>query len=98
MTTFLNVLEWTAIAFGAVATILTLIRLTVGDASRGKAKPGARAGAFRLLCYSLGLMLGCAGDLINGTASWAPIGISLCLIGFAFIWDVRLQFGSASRA
>ena len=48
MTTFLNILFWTAIAFGAVATVLTLIRLTVGDAVRGKAKPGARASAWRL--------------------------------------------------
>ena len=98
MTTFLNVLCWTAIAFGAVATILTLIRLAVGDAARGKAKPGARASAWRLLCYSLGVMLGSAGDLIKGTAAWVPIGLSLCLIGFAFIWDMRLQFGPASHA
>jgi hypothetical protein len=98
MTTFLNVLDWAAIAFGAVATILTLIRLTVGDASRGKAKPGARAGAWRLLCYSVGVTLGSAGGLMKGTAAWVPIGLSLCLIGFAFIWDMRLQFGPASHA
>jgi len=35
---------------------------------------------------------------INGPAAWVPIGISLCLIGFAFIWDMRLQFGPASHA
>ena len=98
MTTFLNILFWTAIAFGAVATVLTLIRLTVGDASRGKAKPGARASAWRLLCYSLGVMLGSAGDLISGPAAWVPIGLSLCFIGFAFIWEMRLHFGRASQA
>jgi hypothetical protein len=98
MTTFLNILFWAGTAFGAVATVLTLIRLTVGDAARGKAKPGARASAWRLLCYSLGLMLGPAGDLFNGPAAWVPISLSLCLVGFAFIWDVRLQFGRASRA
>ena len=98
MTTFLNVLDWTAIVLGTVGSILTLIRLTVGDAARGKAKPGARASAWRLLCYSLGVMLGSAGDLIKGTATWVPIGLSLCLMGFAFIWDMRLQFGPASHA
>jgi hypothetical protein len=98
MTTFLNVVDWTAIAFGAVATILTLIRLTLGDAARGKAKPGARASAWRLLCYSLGVTLGSASHLVNGTASWVAVGLSLCLVVFALIWEVRLLLRPASQA
>jgi hypothetical protein len=98
MSAFLNVLEWTALALGAAATILTLIRLTVGNAAPGKAKPGARASAWRLLCYSVGVTLGAASQLVNGRASWVPLGLSLCLVGFAFIWDMRLVFRPASRA
>jgi hypothetical protein len=98
MSTFLNVVDWTAIALGAAATIMTLIRLTVGNAAPGKAKPGARASAWRLLCYSVGLTLGSASHLVNGKGSWVPLGLSLCLVVFAFIWDMRLVFGPASRA
>jgi hypothetical protein len=98
MTTFLNVLDWTAIVLGTVGSILTLIRLTVGDAARGKAKPGARASAWRLLCYSLGVTLGSASHLVNGKALWLPLGLSFCLIVFAFSWDVRLLLRPASHA
>jgi hypothetical protein len=98
MTTFLNVVDWTAIVLGAVASILTLIRLTVGDAARGKAKPGARATAWRLLCYSLGVTLGSASHLVNGKASWLLLGLSFCLIVFAFSWDMRLLLRPASHA
>jgi hypothetical protein len=98
MSTFLNVLAWTAFALGATAIIVTLIRLTVGDAAPGKAEPGARATAWRLLCYSIGVTLGAASHLVNGRASWVLLSLSLCLIVFAFSWDVRLVFGPASCA
>jgi hypothetical protein len=94
MSTFLNVLERTAIACGVGATIMALIRLTLGDAAPGKAKPGARGSAWRFLCYSVGALLLSASHLVDGTASWAPLGLALGLVVFAFIWDVRL----ASRA
>lgn len=90
MSTFLNVLDWTAIACGVAATIMALIRLTLGDAAPGKAKPGARSSAWRLLCYSVGVMLGSASHLVNGTASWVPLGLSVCVVVFAFTWDVRV--------
>lgn len=98
MSMFLAVLYWLVIASLAVAAILTLIRLTTGDAAPGKAKPGERATAWRLLCYCLGVALSCGSQLVNGASSWTLLGISICLIGVAFSWELRLLFMRASRA
>jgi hypothetical protein len=98
MSTFLNVLDGTVIALLVALTIISLIRLTVGDAAPGKAKPGVRATAWRLLCYFVGLLLGSASHLVHGRASWVPVGLGLCLVVFAFIWDMRLLFRRPSRA
>ena len=62
------------------------------------ARPAGQFPTFRFWPYTNLDRASPAGNLINGPAAWVPISLSLCLVGFAFIWDVRLQLGPVSRA
>jgi hypothetical protein len=80
MSVLLMTLNWIVVAGACSGLALAAHKLTVGEASVRRAKPGARRAAWLSACISAMLLLGAVSRLLHGVAAWVALAPALLLV------------------
>jgi hypothetical protein len=96
MSVLLATLNWIVVAGACCGLALAGYKLTAGEASQRRARPGARRAVWLSACVSAMLLLGAISRLLHGAAAWVALALAL-LLGCGYIVASVRHRGRQSR-